>query len=159
MTYYKVIATVHRVSPPSSQVPGEPAHVVMPCRMYKEGDTIVFEDNQINMEETSGALCLSLVASMIPVLKAMQRSVEPLVDDEEGEVHDSTQKVAWFSCPDAERPVIFKIERIPQKVPGWIVAEELALKEPGKRIHLHTPNPTDAERGDHDNLWEKHIRG
>jgi len=138
MTYFKVVATVHRVSPPSSQVPGEPAHVVMPCRMYKEGDTIVFEDNQINMEETSGALCLSLVASMIPVLKAMQRNVEPIVDKEEG--------------------VIFKIERIPQKVPGWIVAEKLALKEPGKRIHLHTPNPTAAARGDHDNLWEKHMK-
>jgi len=64
-----------------------------------------------------------------------------------------------FSCPDAKRPVIFKIERIPQKVPGRIVAEKLALKEPGKRIHLHAPNSTDIESGDQGNLWEKHMRG
>jgi uncharacterized repeat protein (TIGR04076 family) len=158
MTYYKVIATVHKVSPPSSQTPNQPVHVVMPCRMYTKGDRIVFEDNQINMIETTGALCLSLVASMIPVLKAMQRSVKPLLDEKRDvERHDSTQQVAWFSCPDAERPVIFKIERVPQNVPGWIVAEELALKNPGKRIHLHTPNPTDKHRGDQENLWEKYM--
>ena len=66
------------------------------------------------MAETTGALCLSLIASMIPVLKALQRSVEPIMDEETGEpLPDSTQKVTWFSCPDAERPVIFKIERDP----------------------------------------------
>lgn len=95
MTYYKVIATVHKVSPPSSQSPNHPAHVVMPCRMYNKGDRIVIEDNQINIAETTGALCLSLVASMTPVLKAMQRSVKPLLDEKKGvERHDSTQQVA-----------------------------------------------------------------
>jgi len=77
MSYFKVIATVEKVSEPKSCDPDAPSHVVLPCRMYKEGDRIVIEDNQINMSETTGALCLSLTASMIPVLKAMQRSVKP----------------------------------------------------------------------------------
>ena len=159
MTLYKVVATVHKVSRPAPVAPGEHTHVLLPCRLYKEGDKIVFEDNQINMAETTGALCLSLIASMIPVLKALQRSVEPLMDEETGEpLPDSTQKVTWFSCPDAERPIIFKIERIPLKrKPGWVIAEEIARRNPGMRIHLHLPNPNDRLRGVQDNLWEEIV--
>lgn len=157
MSYYKVVATVHKVHEPQSMTPEKPSHVVLPCRMYKEGDRIVVEDNQINMAETTGALCLSLVSSMIPVLKALQRGVKPISQDGE-EKHDSTQGVTWFSCPDAERPVILKIQRIPQEVPGWIKAEELAKESPGTFIHLHTPNPTDETRGDHDNLWDEVMK-
>lgn len=160
MTYYKVVATVHKVNKPASQIPNHEAHVVMPCRMYKEGDKIVFEDNQINMAETTGALCVSLVASMIPVLKSMQRSVEPLMNEKKsGVLSDSTQRITWFTCPDAERPVIFEIERIPLKEkPGWIIAEEIALKRPGEYIHLHTPNPNDLSRGINDNLWDEFVK-
>jgi uncharacterized repeat protein (TIGR04076 family) len=154
MSYSKVVAVVHKVSEPLSINTDQPSHVVLPCRMYKEGDMIVVEDNQINMAETTGALCLSLVSSLIPVLKAMQRTVKPITDAGK-EKNDSTQRVTWFTCPDAERPVIFKIERIPKKIPGWIKAEELALANPGTRIHLHTPNLSDEARGDHDNLWNE----
>jgi len=157
MSYFKVIATVEKVSEPKSCDPDAPSHVVLPCRMYKEGDRIVIEDNQINMSETTGALCLSLTASMIPVLKAMQRSVKPIKKNGK-EKHDSTQAVAWFTCPDAERPVIFKIRRESKEIPGWVVAEELALSNPGQRIHLHTPNPTDEKRGDHDNIWDQVMK-
>jgi uncharacterized repeat protein (TIGR04076 family) len=157
MSYFKVVATVHKVNNPQSMTPGKPSHVALPCRMYKEGDKIVIEDNQINMAETTGALCLSLVSSMIPVLKALQRAPKPIIEGGE-EKHDSTQGVTWFTCPDAERPVILKIQRIPQQVPGWIKAEELAKKNPGTSIHLHTPNLTDEARGDHDNLWNQIIQ-
>ena len=115
MSYYKVVATVHEVNKPRSMTPGKPSHVVLPCRMYKVGDKIVIEDNQINVAETTGALCLSLISSMIPVLKAMQRAVKPISQDGI-EKHDSTQGVTWFSCPDAERPVIFKIQRVPDLI-------------------------------------------
>lgn len=54
MSYFKVVATVEKVSEPKSCTPGQPSHVVLPCRMYKVGDQIVVEDNQINMDETSG---------------------------------------------------------------------------------------------------------
>ena len=156
MAFFKVVATVQKVSDPEPFISGQPAHVVLPCRLYEEGDKIVFQDNQINMAETTGAMCLSLVASMIPVLKALQRSVEPLLDEKTGEpLSDSTQKVTWFSCPDAERPVIFKIERIPlESKPGWVLAEELALKNPGKRLHMHLPNPNDRLRGVTSNMGE-----
>ena len=158
MTYYKVIATVNKVSKPSSYVTGEKSHVVLPCRMYKEGDRIVFEDNQINMAETTGALCLSLVASLIPVLKCMQRSVEPLKDEKGSTVSDSTQKVTWFSCSDAERPVILRIDRVPLKrKPGWVIAEKLVESGFDEALHLHAPNLYDKQHGIDDNIWEKII--
>ncbi|MBW2065026.1 MAG: TIGR04076 family protein [Deltaproteobacteria bacterium] len=155
--YFKVIATVEKVSMPSSLTPGEPSHVRLPCRMYEKGDKIVFHDNQIDLSETTGALCLSLVSGMIPVVKALQRSVEPVKDPDTGKIlSDSTQKVSWYTCPDAERPVIFKIERIPLKgKPGWIIAEEMAKKKPGNRIHLHACNPNDRIRKVNNNLGEK----
>lgn len=154
MSYFKVTATVEKVSTPKSLNPNVPSHVVLPCRMYKVGDMIVVEDNQINMSETSGALCLSLISSLIPVLKGLQRGVKPIKKQDEIK-HDSTQGVTWFTCPDAERPVIFKIQREVKDIPGWVVAEELALQNPGKRIHLHAPNPTDERRGDDENIWNK----
>lgn len=155
--YYRVVATVYKVSKPVSLIPDQLSHVSMPCRMYKEGDKIVFEDNQLNMAETSGALCLSLLASMIPVLKGLQRSVEAVIDQKTGNpIPDSTQKIAWFACPDAERPVVFKIERIPLKGKlGGMMAEEIALKKPDQLIHLHLPNPNDRLKGIHDNLGEE----
>lgn len=155
MVYYKVVATVHKVSRPQSLTPDQPSHVFYPCRMYKEGDRIVFEDNQINMAETTGALCLSLVASLIPVLKAMQRKVEPIIEEDGSVAPDSTQKVTWFSCPDAERPVILKIERVLMKgKPGWIIADELAKSKHLDSLHFHTPNPNDKLNDIYDNLWE-----
>lgn len=158
MVYFKVVATVYKVSRPESLTSGQPPHVALPCRMYKEGDRIVFEDNQINMAETTGALCLSLTASLIPVLKAMQRSVEPIIGENGSAIPDSTQKVTWFSCPDAERPVILKIERIPEKdKPGWILAEELARERHLDNLHFHAPNPNDRVNGVDDNLWESII--
>lgn len=155
--FYKVVATVHKVSEPEALIPGETPHVVMPCRMYEVGDKIVFQDNQLDMSETTGALCLSLLGSMIPVMKALQRSVEPILDPEAGEtVSDSTQKVTFFSCPDAERPVIFRIERIPidNPKPAWVIAEEYAVKNPGKSPHWHLPNPNDRLRGVHNNMGD-----
>ncbi len=154
---YKVIATVHKVSKPAPVFPGEPVHVLYPCRMYKEGDKIVVQDMQLNLAETTGAICLSLFSGMIPVLKGLEREVEPERDKKTGDpLSDSTQRVTWFSCPDAERPVIFKIERVPlQGRPGWVIAEDMVLKNPGFSVHLHTPNPNDNLRGIHDNLAEK----
>jgi uncharacterized repeat protein (TIGR04076 family) len=154
---YKVVATVHKVSKPAPVPPAESAHVLYPCRLYKEGDKIVIEDNQLNLAETTGAICLALFASMIPVLKGLQREVEPERDQKtHAALSDSTQRVAWFACPDAERPVLFKIERIPQKGrPGWVIAEEMVLKNPGMTLHLHTPNPNDRLMGIHDNLAEE----
>lgn len=157
MAYYKVVATVVKVSDPKSLTPGEPPHVALPCRMYEVGDKIVVQDNQINMAETTGAMCVSLLCNIIPHLRLMQRSVEPLIDEKTGEkLSDSTAKATWFSCPDAERPVIFKMERIPLKgKPGWVIAEDVALKNPGKKIHMHLPNPVDRARGVNNNMGEE----
>lgn len=154
---YKIVATVQRVSKPVSMMRGEAAHVLYPCRLYKEGDRIVIEDDQLNLAETTGAICLTLFSSMIAALKGLQRSIEPEKDEKTGDpLPDSTLKVTWFSCPDVERPVIFKIERIPLKGrPGWVIAEEMVLKNPDMTIHLHTPNPNDRLRGIHDNLAEE----
>lgn len=158
MTVYRVVATVIKVNTPSKVTDDSELHVSMPCRMYKVGDKIVFEDNQINMQETTGALCLTLIGGMIPVLKALQRSVEPAKDDDNKPVKDSTQGVNFYQCSDAERPVLFRIERIPLgDKPRWIIAEELARKSKSGGTHYHTPNPTDTARGDYDNQWGKTL--
>jgi len=157
MAHFKIVATVHKVSEPEALVAGEKPHVIMPCRFYEVGDKIVFEDLQVNMAETTGALCTFVLTSLMPVVSAMTRSVEPILDDKTGEpVNDSMQKIKWFSCPDAERPVIFKLERIPlQGKTGSMIAEDIVKGNPDKRLHMHLPNPNDRTRGVDNNVGEK----
>lgn len=157
MAHYKIIATVHKVSEPEPLIPGEKPHVLMPCRFYEVGDRIVFEDLQINMAETTGAMCTFVMTSLMPVVSAMQRSVEPIIDEKTGEpASDSMQRIKWFSCPDAERPVIFKLERIPLKgKTGSMIAEDIVRENPGKPLHMHLPNPNDHTRGVENNLGEQ----
>lgn len=157
MAHYKIVATVEKVSEPKSLTPGDPPHISMPCRFYEVGDRIVFEDLQINMAETTGGLCIFLVASLLPLIHAMQRSVDPIVDADTGEpLSDSMQKIRWFSCPDAERPVVLSLERIPlEGKPGSIVAEEIVRENPGMRLHMHCPNPNDRLRGVNNNLGDE----
>lgn len=157
MAHYKIVATVHKVSDPKPLIPGEKPHVIMPCRFYEVGDKIVFEDLQVNMAETTGAMCTFVLTSLMPVVSAMSRSVEPIIDEDTGEpISDSMQKIKWFSCPDAERPVIFKLERVPlQGKTGSMIAEDIVQNNPDERLHMHLPNPNDRTRGVHNNLGEK----
>ncbi len=101
---YKVVYTVVDVSDPKS-IDGEPTHVSGPCKMYKKGDkmTITGNPGQLVLSETD-SVCLAAFSAILPLTSAMTREVT--------EHWDYMDKIAYFSCPDSERPVIFKVERI-----------------------------------------------
>jgi len=101
---YKVVYTVVEVGEPRS-IDGGPTHVSGPCKMYKVGDkmTVVGNPGQLVMKETD-AVCLAAFSAILPLTSAMTREVT--------EPWDYMDKIAYYSCPDSERPVVFKVERI-----------------------------------------------
>lgn len=101
---YKVVFTVVDVQEPRS-LDGEPTHVKGPCKMYRRGDriTIVGNPSRMVLEETD-SVCLSAFSAILPLTSAMER--------ETTEPWDYIDKIKYFSCPDSERPVVFRVERV-----------------------------------------------
>lgn len=101
---YKVVYTVIDVGEPKS-VEGGPLHVSGPCKMYKVGDkmTVVGNPGQLVLAETD-AVCLAALSAILPLTSAMMREVT--------EPWDYMDKIKYYSCPDSERPVVFKVERV-----------------------------------------------
>ena len=101
---YKVIFTVVEVGEPRS-FDGGPTHVSGPCKMYRVGDKIALTGNpgRIVMDETD-SVCLAAFSAMLPLTSAMTREVT--------EKWDYVDKIKYFSCPDTERPVVFRVERV-----------------------------------------------
>lgn len=102
---YKVVFTVIDVKEPQS-LDGKPTHVTGPCKMYKVGDkmTVTGNPGRLILEETDN-VCLAAFSSILPLTSAMTREVT--------ESWDYMDKITYYCCPDAERPVTFKVERIP----------------------------------------------
>lgn len=100
---YKVVFTVIDVEKPKS-INGSQTHVTEPCKMYKNGDriTVIGNPGRIVLEETD-SVCLAAFSAILPLTSAMTREVT--------EPWDYMDKISYFSCPDSERPVTFKIER------------------------------------------------
>jgi len=71
------------------------------CPYYKVGDKITFEEPEIIKEE-SGRLCLYALLSVAPYLTALCRDTPR---------EDWINRKEIIQCPDADRPVIFKVER------------------------------------------------
>lgn len=101
---FKVVYTVVDVGKPKS-VDGGPTHVSGPCKMYKVGDkmTVVGNPGQLVMKETD-AVCLAALSAILPLTSAMMREVT--------EPWDYMDKILYYSCPDSERPVVFKVDRV-----------------------------------------------
>ena len=101
---YKIVFEVVEVNEPRS-INGNPTHVTRPCRVYKLGDkmTLRVPPEELVMEETD-AVCLSAFSAIMPLTGAFVRGAR--------EDWDYLDKIQFFRCPDAERPVIFKIKRI-----------------------------------------------
>ena len=101
---YKVVFTVVEVNEPKS-IDGKPTHVSGPCKMYKVGDkmTVTGNPGRLVLEETD-SVCLAAFSAILPLTSAMTREVT--------EAWDYMDKIAYYSCPDSERPVVFKVERI-----------------------------------------------
>ena len=55
------------------------------------------------LEETD-SVCLAAFSAILPLTSAMTREVT--------EPWDYMDKIAYYSCPDSERPVVFKVERV-----------------------------------------------
>jgi uncharacterized repeat protein (TIGR04076 family) len=72
--------------------------------MYQVGDkmTIVGNPGQLVLMETD-SVCLAAFSAILPLTSAMTREVT--------ESWDYIDKIKYFSCPDSERPVFFKVER------------------------------------------------
>jgi uncharacterized repeat protein (TIGR04076 family) len=100
---YKVVFTVVDVQEPRS-MDGKPTHVSGPCKMYRVGDrmTIVGNPGRLVLKETD-SVCLAAFSAILPLTSAMEREVT--------EPWDYVDKIKYFSCPDSERPVVFKVER------------------------------------------------
>jgi uncharacterized repeat protein (TIGR04076 family) len=101
---YKVTFTVIKVGEPKS-VDGGPTHVSGPCKMYKVGDKITITGNpgRLIMNETD-SVCLAAFSSILPLTSAMTREVT--------ESWDYIDKIKFYSCPDTERPVVFRVDRV-----------------------------------------------
>jgi uncharacterized repeat protein (TIGR04076 family) len=100
---YKVVFTVTEVGEPRSVDCGAP-HVSGPCKMYRVGDKITITGNpgRLVMDETD-SVCLAAFSAILPLTSSMTREVT--------ESWDYIDKIKFFSCPDTERPVVFKVER------------------------------------------------
>ena len=101
---YKVVFRVVEVNEPKS-LDGEPTHVSGPCKMYRVGDimTVVGNPGRLVLEETD-SVCLAAFSAILPLTSAMTREVT--------EPWDYMDKIKYYSCPDSERPVVFKVERV-----------------------------------------------
>jgi uncharacterized repeat protein (TIGR04076 family) len=101
---FKVVFTVVDVKDTES-IDGEPTHVSGPCKMHQVGDrmTVVGNPGRLALEETD-SVCLAAFGAILPLTSALTREVT--------EPWDYMDKIKYFSCPDSERPVVFKIERI-----------------------------------------------
>lgn len=101
---YKVVFTVVDVANPMS-INGNPTHVTGPYKMYQVGDkmTIVGNPGQLVLVETD-SVCLAAFSSILPLTSAMTREIT--------ESWDYIDQIKYFSCPDSERPVLFKVERV-----------------------------------------------
>lgn len=78
------------------------------CPYYKVGDKITFEQPEI-VKEKSDKLCLFALVSMAPYLTALCRDTPE---------DDWINRKETIQCPDADRTVIFKVEREPWTRPA-----------------------------------------
>ncbi len=102
---YKVVFTVIEVKEPES-IDGESTHVTGPCKVYEVGDRITITGNpgRMVLGETD-SVCLAAFSAILPLTSAFCRNVT--------EPWDYMDQIKYYSCPDSERPVVFKVERIP----------------------------------------------
>jgi uncharacterized repeat protein (TIGR04076 family) len=69
-----------------------------PCRYYRPGDKMIFKEGRIE-----GAICYSALATMLYKIMPMRVGFDyPWAKD----------GIVEHACPDAARPVVFKIRRV-----------------------------------------------
>ncbi len=73
--------------------------------MYRVGDrmTVVGNPGRLVLDETD-SVCLAAFSAILPLTSAMTREVT--------EPWNYMDKIKYCRCPDSERPVGFKVERL-----------------------------------------------
>jgi len=104
---YKVTCRVVRVSEPKA-IEGKEAIPVTTCALFNVGDRMTFATfpTRLILEECDN-VCIFALNAIAPAAQALCRDTA----EEEDYVND----LSYFCCPDAHRPVIFRIER--EKLP------------------------------------------
>jgi uncharacterized repeat protein (TIGR04076 family) len=107
---YKVVCEAYKISEPKS-IDGNELHVKWPCRIYKVGDKMTFSihPGSIMVLEETDKVCISALGAILPIVRGMMQG--------KAEDWDFIDDVKFFSCPDAERPVIFEVKRIRMEPP------------------------------------------
>lgn len=103
----KIVCEVAKVNNPMS-IDGNSLHVSRPCPLYKVGDRMTFRIKPpaiIVLEETDN-VCISAFSGMLSLLRGLMMGKK---DD-----WDYIDTIQYIACPDAERPVIFQVKRIPE---------------------------------------------
>ena len=114
---YKVTCRVVKVNEPKP-IEGEETIPKSKCAVFKVGDKMTFTawPTRLLMDQCDN-VCIFALSAIAPAAQALCR--------ETAEQKDYINSISHFCCPDAHRPVIFRIER--EKLP----LEELML--PGEK--------------------------
>ena len=70
------------------------------CKLYSEGDKLVFEGPLLNKEESAG-ICVNALQSFFPFVFALRKNVTPQELGFEQDVE--------VQCPDYCAPVVFRL--------------------------------------------------
>jgi len=102
---YKVVCRVVKVNEPKPIEGGETIPKSK-CPLFEEGYKMTFTTwpTRLILEECDN-VCLFALSAIGPAAQALCR------DTAEGS--DYLSNITHFCCPDAHRPVVFRIERIP----------------------------------------------
>ena len=108
---YKIVCEAVKINEPGNVIEGEETHVKWPCRIYKKGDKMTFTINpgSVLVLEQTDKVCISALSSILPLVRGLMMG--------KAEPWDFIDSIKYFSCPDAERPVIFEIKRIKVEPP------------------------------------------
>lgn len=102
---YKVVCRAVQVNEPKAIEGGEPIPKSK-CPLFELGDKMTFTTwpTRLILEECDN-VCIFSLSAIAPATQALCR------DTAEGS--DYLSNISYFCCPDAHRPVVFRIERIP----------------------------------------------
>jgi uncharacterized repeat protein (TIGR04076 family) len=62
-------------------------------------------ENWLVVDKSPGGICLSALASMLPILKVLHNTGE-------GTHANKDPDIAWVACPNAKRQVVFELRRV-----------------------------------------------
>jgi len=101
---YKVVCRAVKVNEPKL-IEGWETIPKSKCPLFKLGDKMTFTTwpTRLLLEECDN-VCIFALSAIAPATQALCRDT--------AESNDYLNNISYFCCPDAHRPVVFRIERI-----------------------------------------------